>query len=67
VVVAAFASLILFLGRRPATPPDRAFSPFDALNPRQIGTLVVLRSGISFLGYAAIRTHRRRSSDCPEH
>ena len=35
--------------------PDRAYGPLDALNPRQIGVLVVLIAGINFLGYAAIR------------
>jgi uncharacterized membrane protein (DUF4010 family) len=35
--------------------PDRAYGPLGALNPRQIGILVVLIAGISFLGYAAIR------------
>src|SRR5512133_460010 len=35
--------------------PDRAVGPLDALNPFQIGVLVLLISGISFAGYAAIR------------
>ena len=35
--------------------PDRPVGPLDALNPRQIGLLVVLISGLSFAGYAAIR------------
>jgi uncharacterized membrane protein (DUF4010 family) len=35
--------------------PDRAFGPYGALNPRSLGWMVVLISGISFVGYAAIR------------
>ncbi len=35
--------------------PDRAYGPLDVLNPFQIGLLIVLISGISFAGYAAIR------------
>jgi uncharacterized membrane protein (DUF4010 family) len=35
--------------------PDRTFGPLDVLNPYQIGLLMVLISGISFAGYAAIR------------
>jgi uncharacterized membrane protein (DUF4010 family) len=37
--------------------PDRTWGgpPFDVLNPRQIWLMVVLISGISFLGYLAIK------------
>jgi uncharacterized membrane protein (DUF4010 family) len=35
--------------------PDRTVGPLDVLNPRQIGLLMVLIAGISFVGYAAIR------------
>ncbi|BDG04569.1 MgtC/SapB family protein [Anaeromyxobacter oryzae] len=35
--------------------PDRTYGPLDVLNPFQIGVLLVLISGISFAGYAAIR------------
>jgi uncharacterized membrane protein (DUF4010 family) len=35
--------------------PDRAYGPLGVLNPFQIGVLMVLISGISFAGYAAIR------------
>ena len=35
--------------------PDRTMGPLDVLNPRQLGLLVVLISGLSFAGYAAIR------------
>jgi uncharacterized membrane protein (DUF4010 family) len=35
--------------------PDRTFGPYDVLNPHQLGLLLVLISGISFLAYAAIR------------
>ncbi len=35
--------------------PDRTFGPLDVLNPFQIGVLMVLISGLSFAGYAAIR------------
>jgi uncharacterized membrane protein (DUF4010 family) len=35
--------------------PDETFGPLEVLNPFQIGVLVVLISGISFVGYAAIR------------
>jgi uncharacterized membrane protein (DUF4010 family) len=35
--------------------PNRTFGPLDVLNPFQIGVLMVLISGLSFAGYAAIR------------
>lgn len=35
--------------------PDRVYGPLDVLNPRQIGWMMVLITGISFAGYAAIR------------
>lgn len=35
--------------------PDRAYGPYDALNPRSIWWFVVLMSGLSFAGYLAIR------------
>jgi uncharacterized membrane protein (DUF4010 family) len=35
--------------------PDRALGPYGALNPRTLGWMVVLISGISFVGYAAVR------------
>ena len=35
--------------------PDRPMGPFDALNPFKIGVLVVLISGVGFVGYLAVR------------
>lgn len=35
--------------------PDRNFGPFDAFNPYKTWMLVVLMSGIGFLGYLAMR------------
>lgn len=35
--------------------PDRTYGPYDALNPFQIGVLIVLISAISFAGYAGMR------------
>lgn len=35
--------------------PDRQVGPLDAVNPRHIGVLVVLISGLSFVGYVATR------------
>jgi uncharacterized membrane protein (DUF4010 family) len=35
--------------------PNRAYGPLQVLNPFQIGVLMVVISGISFVGYAAIR------------
>jgi uncharacterized membrane protein (DUF4010 family) len=35
--------------------PDRTYGPLEVLNPFQIGVLMVLISGMSFAGYAAIR------------
>ncbi|MFW5921259.1 MAG: MgtC/SapB family protein [Polyangiales bacterium] len=35
--------------------PDRELGPWEALNPRHIGLLVVLISGLSFAGYVAVR------------
>ena len=53
-IVATLKFLVLAVVVLPLLP-DRAFGPFDAINPRQIGMLVVLLAGISFLGYAAVR------------
>ncbi|MFW6051178.1 MAG: MgtC/SapB family protein [Myxococcota bacterium] len=36
--------------------PDEEMGPFDALNPRTIGLLVLLISAVSFVGYVAVRT-----------
>lgn len=35
--------------------PDRTYGPLAVLNPFQVGVLMVLISGLSFAGYAAIR------------
>jgi uncharacterized membrane protein (DUF4010 family) len=35
--------------------PDRDLGPYGALNPRSVGWMVLLISGISFVGYAAVR------------
>jgi uncharacterized membrane protein (DUF4010 family) len=35
--------------------PDRAVGPLDAINPRHLGILVVTISGLSFVGYVAMR------------
>lgn len=40
--------------------PDREYGPFAALNPYRIGLLVVLISGISLAGYAALRIFGER-------
>jgi uncharacterized membrane protein (DUF4010 family) len=35
--------------------PDRGMGPFDALNPRRLWLVVVVTSGIAFVGYALAR------------
>jgi uncharacterized membrane protein (DUF4010 family) len=35
--------------------PDRGFGPWQALNPRTIGLLVLLIAGVSFVGYFAVK------------
>ena len=35
--------------------PNRAYGPFDVLNPRKIGLMIVLVAGVSFAGYVAAR------------
>jgi uncharacterized membrane protein (DUF4010 family) len=35
--------------------PNRSFGPFDVLNPFQLWAMVVLISGLSFIGYFAMR------------
>lgn len=35
--------------------PDGSFGPFDAINPRQIGKMILLVGAVSFVGYAASR------------
>jgi uncharacterized membrane protein (DUF4010 family) len=51
------ATLQLLLIAAVALPllPDRAMGPFEALNPRHIGLLVLLLAGISYLGWFAVR------------
>jgi len=51
------ATLQLLLIAAVALPllPDREMGPFDALNPRRIGLLVLLLAGISYLGWFAVR------------
>lgn len=35
--------------------PDRAYGPYDVLNPRELWIIVVLISGVSLAGYVALR------------
>jgi len=35
--------------------PDRGFGPYEAINPHQVWLMVVLISGVSLAGYAALR------------
>lgn len=35
--------------------PDQAFGPYEVLNPREIGWVVLLTSGLSFSGYLLIK------------
>lgn len=35
--------------------PDQTFGPYDAFNPRDLWTMVVLISGLSFLGYFLVK------------
>ncbi|MBI5067163.1 MAG: DUF4010 domain-containing protein [Deltaproteobacteria bacterium] len=53
-VTAALKFLIVSVVVLPLLP-DRALGPYGALNPRSLGWMVVLISGISFVGYAAVR------------
>ena len=41
--------------------PDRTYGPYDVLNPYQVGWLVVLISGLSLLGYLALRLFDHKS------
>ncbi len=41
--------------------PDRAFGPFDVLNPRDIWWMVVLVVGISLAGYVALKLYGGRA------
>ena len=51
------ATLQLLLIAAVALPllPDRAMGPFDALNPRRIGLLVLLLAAVSYGGWFAVR------------
>jgi uncharacterized membrane protein (DUF4010 family) len=40
--------------------PDKAYGPYDALNPRQIWQFVVLFSGLSFVGYWLTKLYGER-------
>jgi uncharacterized membrane protein (DUF4010 family) len=53
-VVAALKFLIVAVVVLPLLP-DRGLGPYGAINPRSLGWMVVLISGISFVGYAAVR------------
>ncbi len=53
-VTAALKFLIVAVVVLPLLP-DRSLGPYGALNPRSLGWMVVLISGISFVGYAAVR------------
>ena len=35
--------------------PDENYGPYDAINPKEIGLVVILTSGIGFLGYVLMR------------
>jgi len=35
--------------------PDQNFGPYDAINPKEVGLVVILTSGIGFLGYVLMR------------
>ncbi len=35
--------------------PDKNFGPYDVINPREIGWVIVLTSGIGFVGYVLIK------------
>jgi uncharacterized membrane protein (DUF4010 family) len=35
--------------------PDKAYGPYQALNPFHIGLFIVLTAGVSFVGYIAVR------------
>ena len=37
--------------------PDRDLGPMDAINPRNVGLMVVTISGLSFLGYVAMKLY----------
>jgi uncharacterized membrane protein (DUF4010 family) len=37
--------------------PDRDMGPMDAINPRNVGLMVVTISGLSFLGYVAMKLY----------
>lgn len=41
--------------------PNRTYGPYEVFNPYQLGWLVVLISGLSLLGYVALRLLRGRS------
>lgn len=35
--------------------PDENYGPYDAINPKEVGLVVILTSGIGFLGYVLMR------------
>lgn len=51
------ATLQLLLIAAVALPllPDRGLGPFEALNPRRLGLLVLLLAGVSYVGWFAVR------------
>jgi uncharacterized membrane protein (DUF4010 family) len=59
-VMAVLQLLLISAVLLPALP-DRGYGPWQALNPRHIWLMVVLITGISFVGYVAVRTAGARS------
>jgi len=53
-LLATFRLLLISVVVLPALP-DRGFGPWEALNPYRLWWMVVLVSGISYIGYFAIR------------
>ena len=35
--------------------PDQSYGPYDALNPREIGWVIILTSGLGFIGYILMK------------
>ncbi len=59
--IVAALQFLLIAGVVLPLAPNQRFGPYDALNPFEIWLMVVLVSGLSFLGYVSARVSRAKS------
>jgi len=58
--IAATLQLLLIAAVALPLLPNRGYGPWETVNPRTVGLLVLLLAGLSWLGYVAVRLFGRR-------